>query len=140
MTKYIDFILDFAKKVLDIPSPSGYTKNVVDFIEESASNLGYSSARTNKGNLIIDVDGKTDKVLGLSGHVDTLGAMVRSITTDGNLKFTTIGGPIWPTLDGEYCQIRTRDNKTYTGTFLSTSPASHVYTRMLLLKLEPLII
>ncbi|XMB72387.1 M42 family metallopeptidase [Mycoplasmatota bacterium WC30] len=127
MTKYIDFILDFAKKVLSIPSPSGYTRKVIDYIEESASNLGYSSERTNKGNLIIDVKGKTDKVLGLSGHVDTLGAMVRSITSDGNLKFTTIGGPIWPTLDGEYCQIKTRDNKTFTGTFLSTSPASHVY-------------
>ena len=53
--------------------------------------------------------------------------MVRSIDSSGNLKFTTLGGPIWPTLDGEYCFVRTRNNKTFTGTFLSTSPASHVF-------------
>ena len=53
--------------------------------------------------------------------------MIRSINAKGEIKFTTIGGPIWPTLDGEYCTIRTRSNKDYTGTFLSTSPAAHVF-------------
>lgn len=53
--------------------------------------------------------------------------MVRSITKDGTLKFTVLGGPIVPTLDSEYCKIRTRDGKIYTGTFLSTSPAAHVF-------------
>ena len=53
--------------------------------------------------------------------------MIRSISSDGKIKFTSIGGPSWPTLDGEYCTIKTRDNKEYTGTFLSTSPAVHVY-------------
>lgn len=66
-------------------------------------------------------------VIGLSAHVDTLGAMVRSISNEGKLKITNIGGPIIPTLDGEYCTIRTRDGKLYTGTFLSTSPAAHVF-------------
>ena len=53
--------------------------------------------------------------------------MVRSITSNGNLKFTLLGGPIVPTLDAEYCKIRTREGKIYTGTFLSTSPACHVF-------------
>jgi putative aminopeptidase FrvX len=91
--------------------------------------LGYSTTKTKKGNLIIDVEGESEEILGLSAHVDTLGAMVRSITSDGQLKFTTIGGPIWPTLDGEYCTIKTRDSKEFTGTFLSTSPSSHVYKK-----------
>lgn len=51
----------------------------------------------------------------------------RSITKDGKLKFTLLGGPIVPTLDSEYCRIRTREGKIYTGTFLSTSPAAHVF-------------
>ena len=127
MTNYTDYILNFAKEILNIPSPSGYTKEVINHIQLKANELDYNNYKTKKGNLIIEIPGKTDKLLGLSGHVDTLGAMVRSITSDGNLKFTTIGGPIWPTLDGEYCTIRTRDNKSYTGTFLSTSPAVHVY-------------
>jgi putative aminopeptidase FrvX len=129
MEKYLSYIIEFAQKILSIPSPSGYTKEVIEAIEREANQLGYHTNQTKKGNLIIDVKGKTEERLGLSGHVDTLGAMVRSITSDGQLKFTTIGGPIWPTLDGEYCTIHTRDGKDYTGTFLSTSPSSHVYKK-----------
>ncbi|HPE00231.1 MAG TPA: aminopeptidase, partial [Bacillota bacterium] len=98
---YLSEIFDFAKNILDIPSPSGYTDNVINYIDEQIKTLGFPTSRTKKGNLLIEVKGKTNKTLGLSGHVDTLGAMVRSITSDGDLKFTTIGGPIWPTLDGE---------------------------------------
>lgn len=127
MTKYIDYVLEFAKELLSIPSPSGYTLEAIEFVNKEAKALGYNTYLTKKGNLIVEVEGKTDYILGLSGHVDTLGGMVRSITSSGDLKFTSIGGPIWPTLDGEYCSIRTRDNITYTGTFLSTSPATHVY-------------
>ena len=127
MTKYTDYILNFAKEILNIPSPSGYTKEVINFIETKTFEFKLDYYRTKKGNFIITIPGKTQEILGLSGHVDTLGAMVRSINGDGSLKFTTIGGPIWPTLDGEYCTIRTREGKLYTGTFLSTSPAVHVY-------------
>ena len=53
--------------------------------------------------------------------------MVRSIKSDGTLTFTNVGGPIIPTLDGEYCRIHTRSGKCYTGTILSNYPAVHVY-------------
>ncbi|QLY39726.1 M42 family metallopeptidase [Hujiaoplasma nucleasis] len=127
MDKNISYILDFAKKILNIPSPSGYTHKVIEAIEEESNKLGLTSYKTKKGNLIIDVLGTSDQTLGLSAHVDTLGAMVRSISSDGNLKFTTIGGPIWPTLDGEYCTVHTREGKDISGTFLSNSPSSHVF-------------
>ena len=97
-------------------------------IEEISKSFGYKFETTNKGCGIITIPGKSnDKVIGLAAHVDTLGAMVRSITNNGTLKFTLLGGPIPPTLDSEYCKIRTRDGRIYTGTFLSTSPAAHVY-------------
>ncbi|MFA5006434.1 MAG: M42 family metallopeptidase [Candidatus Izemoplasmatales bacterium] len=127
ISKTVDQIVDFARQLLSIPSPSGYTRDAIDFVEAEATRLGYASERTKKGNLIVTVPGRTDAVLGLSGHVDTLGAMVRSIAADGTLRFTPIGGPQWPTLDGEYCTVRTRDGRLVTGTFLSLSPSSHVY-------------
>ncbi len=64
--------------------------------------------------------------MGLCAHVDTLGLMVRSITADGMLMVTKVGGPLLPTLDGEYCRIYTREGKVYTGTVLSLSPSVHV--------------
>lgn len=71
------------------------------------------------------------KRVGLCAHIDTLGLMVRSITADGMLMTTRIGGPILPTLDGEYCRIHTRDGRIYTGTILSLSPAAHVFDDVL---------
>lgn len=121
------YILDLSKEILSIPSPSGYSLEIIPRIDEEARKYNLETFKTKKGNLIITYPGTTDYKVGLSVHVDTLGAMVRSISATGEIKFTTIGGPSWPTLDSEYCTIRTRDNKSYTGTFLSTSPAVHVY-------------
>ena len=53
--------------------------------------------------------------------------MVRSIKANGTLALTNIGGPLTPTLDGEYCRVYTRNQQIYTGTIISTSPASHVF-------------
>ena len=123
------YILDFAKKVLAIDSPSGYTKKVIEMLEKEAHELGYETFKNAKGNLHIIVEGKSnERTIGVSAHTDTLGLMVRSISSDGTLKFTTLGGPQLPTLDGEYCRIYTRNGHCYTGTILSTSPASHVYS------------
>lgn len=115
------------EKLTSIPSPSGFTHNLINFINEYLTELGYKPFTNQKGNLFVEIKGKSDYKIALSAHVDTLGLMVRSIDRDGKIYFTTIGGPILNTYDGEYCKIHTRDGKTYTGTVLSTSPSVHVY-------------
>lgn len=123
-----NYILEIASKLINIDSPSGFTKNAVDYLEKEIQLLGFTTEKTKKGNLIVTVQGKdSSHTLGLSAHIDTLGLMVRSIKTDGKLAITRIGSPSLPTLDGEYCRIITRDNKVYTGTILSTSPSKHVH-------------
>jgi len=123
-----EYVLDVAKEILEFDSPTGFCFEIIDKIRDIVRELGYGFETTNKGCGIITVKGKSDeKILGLSAHVDTLGAMVRSITSDGKIKFTLLGGPIVPTLDSEYCVIRTREGKKHTGTFLSVSPAAHVF-------------
>ena len=119
--------LEFAKKILAIPSPSGYTKNVIEFLAEECKRKNVKYNISNKGNLIIEFPGKNDYTIGLSAHIDTLGAMVRSINANGTLRFSVIGGPSLPTYDGEYCQVLTRDGRIFTGTLLSNSPSVHVY-------------
>ncbi|WP_252243652.1 MULTISPECIES: M42 family metallopeptidase [unclassified Clostridium] len=123
-----EYILKTAKEILEFNSPTGFCFDIMKKIEEIAKGFGYKFETTRKGCGIITVKGESnEEVIGLSAHVDTLGAMVRSITSDGKLKFTLLGGPIVPTLDGEYCIIRNREGKLYSGTFLSTSPAAHVF-------------
>lgn len=122
------YVLEKAQSLLLTDSPSGFTHNVMAKIASWTESLGYDFEQTNKGGGIITIEGQDHmKTVGLSAHVDTLGAMVRSISSTGTLKFTLVGGPIVPTLDSEYCKIYTREGKVYHGTFLSTSPAAHVH-------------
>lgn len=130
MNNYInrDYVLDKLKTLLETDSPSGYTNNVMEKIKIWIEELGFDFELTKKGGGIISVPGKNPNyTIGLSAHIDTLGAMIRSVKKSGTLRFTSIGGSILPTLDGEYCRIITRKGKVFTGTILSISPAAHVF-------------
>lgn len=115
------------EQIINIDSPTGYCNKVINYVAEIVKDLGYSYYKNQKGNLIVEVKGKSNYTKGLSSHVDTLGLMVRSINADGTLKFATLGGPLLNTYNAEYCKIYTREGKVYTGTILSTSPAVHVF-------------
>ena len=122
------YTLKLLEEIINIPSPTGYCSNVMLHIENVANEFGFKFEKNKKGNGIIEIEGDDNSYcVGIPVHVDTLGAMVRSINSDGTIKITSIGGNIFATLDGEYCKIHTRDGKIYTGTMLSTSPAIHVY-------------
>ena len=122
------FLLDTLKKLLGQDSPSGFTHKATALAKDIAEGLGFEAWLTNKGNLVVKVPGReAGRTVGLCAHVDTLGLMVRSVTSDGMLMVTKVGGPLLPTLDGEYCKIYTREGKVYTGTVLSLSPAAHVF-------------
>lgn len=124
-----DYILDLLEKLLLTPSPSGYCMDIMKLAADEAAKLGYELELTPKGNGILTIPGKhPNHVLGLSGHVDTLGAMVRAIKPNGMLRFTPIGGYAMQTVEGEYCRIHTRSGSVYEGTVLSTKPSVHVYS------------
>ncbi|OCN04515.1 aminopeptidase [Erysipelotrichaceae bacterium MTC7] len=122
-----DYVLKIAKELLSIDSPTGYTSKAIAYLEKEVQTLGFTTSRNAKGNLIVSLKGKSDYTVGLCAHTDTLGLMVRSISSDGSLALTNLGGPIIPTLDAEYCRIHTRNGDVYTGTILANVPASHVY-------------
>lgn len=128
MDQYRDYILDFIKKILETESPSGFCHNIMNVIQKEVEELGYTMEFTNKGCGIIKIQGKNEEVLGLSAHVDTLGAMVRSIKSNGTIRLTSIGGYLMNSIEGEYCKIFTRDGKEYEGTILTTKPSVHVFS------------
>ncbi len=118
----------YARELFTTDSPAGYTQKAIGKIETWVKEMGYTPILHNKGTLEVVVPGENpDCHVATSSHVDTLGMMVRSVKGNGTLALTSVGGPLTPTLDGEYCRVVTREGKTYTGTILSTSPAAHVY-------------
>jgi len=121
------YMQDVLKDLLLTPSPSGYTMTIMEKVKNYAKDLGIDYTDTQKGCGILSIKGSSNYTLGLSAHVDTLGAMVRSINESGTLRFTTIGGYSMHSIEGEYCKIHTRDEKTFTGTILSNHTSVHVY-------------
>lgn len=127
--EYENDLIQNAKALLAIDSPSGFTEQVSGYVCAAAKSLGYSVYQNNLGNVIVTAEGiDNTEAVALSSHMDTLGLMVRSITSEGYLMISSVGSPILPTLDGEYCRIYTRSGKMYTGTILSLSPAIHVFS------------
>lgn len=122
------YILDRLEALLNIPSPTGDTEKAIVFVEEEFKRIGISTRRNNKGALIGTIKGiNQEKEVTLSGHVDTLGGMVKEIKSNGRLKITQIGGYVWSTVEGEYVVIETMAGNQYTGAILTTKASSHVH-------------
>lgn len=125
MTVTLDYIGEQLKALTSIPSPTGFTRAVTDYVMKTLEEMGFAPERSTKGNVLVCLGGEGEPLV-LASHVDTLGAMVRSIKDNGRLRPTTLGGHQWSTADGENCTVHTRDGRVYTGVVLNTEPSSHV--------------
>ena len=125
MKDYTEYAARQLKTLTSIASPSGFTREVSDYLMDTLKNMGYEPWKSRKGNVLVTLGGEGNPLL-LASHVDTLGAMVRAIKENGRLRPTTLGGHQWSTADGENCTIHTRDGKVYTGVVLNTEPSVHV--------------
>ncbi|WP_066064882.1 M42 family metallopeptidase [Neobacillus soli] len=114
--------------LVSIPSPSGNTNEVITFVEKFLAELRLKTSRNRKGGLIATIEGKdSSKHRMLTAHVDTLGAMVKEVKSNGRLKIDLIGGFKYNSIEGEYCQIETSSGKKITGTILMHQTSVHVY-------------
>lgn len=121
----IEQIIHHIIQLCQIPSPSGFTQKAEQYIFREFQKMGYSPQLTQKHSLVIDIGGEGNP-LALAAHVDTLGAMVRSIKPNGTLRITKIGGYPETYIEAENCRIHTREGKEYSGTFHLVNPAVHV--------------
>lgn len=117
----------YLKEILTIPSPTGYTGNIMDYVKEELHILDASYYSTNKGAIVVTINGKNnDYQRTFSAHVDTLGAMVKELKSTGTLGLTPVGGFMMNSIEGENCTIETLDKKSYTGTIQCTKPSVHI--------------
>jgi putative aminopeptidase FrvX len=123
----LDYLVEFLVRLLETPSPSGMAEDAVDLCAEEVSRHGFELERTPKGAGIIRIPGREEGPLRVvSAHVDTLGAMVRSLRDDGTLRLTPIGSYSFHSVEGEYCTVHARE-RPFRGTILPTHASVHVY-------------
>ena len=123
------YLLDRLVELLNIPSPTGFAHQAIDYAEKSLAEYPeLSLSRTRKGTLTARwPGGASDAPRALTAHADTLGAMVKEIKPNGRLKLTKIGGFAWNTVEGEGCTVFTGRGETVRGALLLAKASGHVY-------------
>jgi putative aminopeptidase FrvX len=113
--------------LLNTPSPTGDTEYAVAFVQQELDYMGVQTRRTTKGALIATLDGlKNDSPRGITAHVDTLGAIVAQVKSNGRLRLSAIGGLMWPTVESEGVSIATRSGQQVRGSIVLCNGAGHV--------------
>lgn len=116
-------MISFLEQLIAIDSPTGYTDEAATFLVDTFTALGLHPVRTGKGAVKVALGERP--TIGMAAHTDTLGAIVRTIKSDGTLAFSVLGGPLLPSFEGAYVRIHTMDNRVYSGTLLLDNPSTH---------------
>lgn len=111
------------QQLIEIDSPSGYTEKAAKYTFDLLQSYGLTPAYTNKGAVTCSLGAKP--TLALAAHIDTLGLIVSGVKSDGTLTFSSLGGVLLTSAEGEYVNIHTLDGKVYTGTLLMNNPSAH---------------
>ena len=99
------YLVEKLAALLNIPSPTGYTEQAIDYTRELLGKFsGLTISVNRKGALLATWPGQhSDTPRALTAHVDTLGAVVKEIKPTGRLRLSQIGGYAWNTVEGEGC-------------------------------------
>lgn len=123
------YMINFLTGLLNTPSPTGFAEAAINFTEKALKSFsGLEFSHTRKGALVVKWEGqKNDHPRALTAHVDTLGAMVKEIKSNGRLKLTKLGGYAWNTVEGEGCTVFTQNGKEIRGSLLINKASTHVH-------------
>ena len=130
MTTNIDlnYVLNFTKELLEIPSPVGYTEKAKYRVIEELKKYNIPYFFNKKGTLIATIEGENNlEGKMISAHIDTIGAMVKKIKSNGRLELIQLGGIIWSGVEAENLKVLTIDGKIFEGTLLPNKASAHVY-------------
>jgi putative aminopeptidase FrvX len=125
-----DATIAFLIGLLNTPSPTGYHDEAIAYVRQAFVALdlpGLTIQQNSKGALIATLAGQSDAApRALAAHVDTLGAMVCEIKSNGRLMLTQIGAYAWQAIEGENVTVLgLRDNTRIRGTVQTIHPSVH---------------
>ncbi|MDW7739664.1 MAG: osmoprotectant NAGGN system M42 family peptidase [Bacillota bacterium] len=125
----MDYMIDILIKLLNIPSPTGYTDQIVHFVGEELSRLGINFQLTRRGAIRAVLPGGQDNPSrAVVTHLDTLGAMVKRLKGNGRIEIVPIGN--WSSRFAEGARITLfTDEKTIRGTILPILASGHTFDK-----------
>lgn len=122
-----DYLKDLLKQLLAIPSPSGYTDQIVHFAGEELQRLDIPFELTRRGAIRATLKGKQESPdRAVVAHLDTLGAMVKNLKPNGRLEIVSLG--TWSSRFAEGARVTIfADEHSYRGTILPLKASGHTF-------------
>jgi peptidase M42 family hydrolase len=126
----LDWCTELLVDLLRIPSPTGRTDEVVQFIGDLLTDeLGIEPRVTRRGSIqaTLPGGGPGPGRRGVVVHADTIGAMVRFIRTDGRLELAPVGTWSARFAEGARVTVFVDHGSPITGTILPHKASGHAY-------------
>jgi peptidase M42 family hydrolase len=127
LTIDIDYLAKQLTGLLAIPSPTGYTDNVVRACSRELNRLGLDVELTRRGAIRAIYPGRERRpARGIVSHLDTLGAQVKAVKDNGRLALVPIGHWSARFAEGARCTIFS-EKGAYRGTILPLKASGHTF-------------
>lgn len=122
-----DYLLDTLKRLLEIPSPTGYTDPIVSFVTSELERLGQRVELTRRGAIRAIRPGREQRgARAIVSHVDTIGAQVKVLKDNGRVGLVSIGH--WSSRFAEGARATIFAEKgSYRGTILPLKASGHTF-------------
>ena len=122
-----DYLSARLARLLEIPSPTGYTDTIVRECCDELRRLGISFEVTRRGGIRAFLPGKTDKpARAIVSHLDTLGAQVKRVKENGRLELVPIG--TWSARFAEGARVTVFSERgAFRGSILPLKASGHTF-------------
>jgi peptidase M42 family hydrolase len=123
----VNYLADVLHRLLETPSPTGYTDTIVRLACGELAALGVEYELTRRGAIRARLPGEESKgARALIAHLDTLGAQVKNLKPNGRLEVVPIGHWSSRFAEGARCTLFT-EKGSYRGSILSLKASGHTY-------------
>ena len=122
-----DYLSQWLARLLEIPSPTGYTDTIVRECCGELRRLGIRFEVTRRGGIRAFMPGKKDKpARAIVSHLDTLGAQVKRIKENGRLELVPIG--TWSARFAEGARVTVFSERgAFRGSILPLKASGHTF-------------
>ena len=123
----VEYITGILLELLAVPSPAGYTDEIVHVAGRELERLGVPFELTRRGAIRADLAGRvTSPDRAVVAHLDTLGAMVTALKPNGRLGVAPIG--TWSSRFAEGARVKILSEGGFrTGTVLPLKASGHAF-------------
>ncbi|HET7307988.1 MAG TPA: osmoprotectant NAGGN system M42 family peptidase [Gammaproteobacteria bacterium] len=122
-----DYLARVMLEMLNIPSPTGFTDEIVRYTGERLKELGIPFELTRRGAIRADLKGRQaspDRAIVV--HLDTIGAMVKDLKENGRLEIVSVG--TWSARFAEGARVTIfTDHRPLRGTILPLKASGHTF-------------